>query len=79
MVHHDTKPLFHIYPYLDAGEYRNTLLGSVVKYPDIPTEGYAPYKAGKLPRQIVPGLDPRPIQVKNTKFLTHRVQDRAIT
>ncbi|GJN78712.1 hypothetical protein PLIIFM63780_002221 [Purpureocillium lilacinum] len=79
MVRHDTKPLFHIYPYLDAGEYRNTLLGSVVKYPDIPTEGYAPYKAGKQPRQIIPGLDPTPIQVKNIKFLTHKIQDSDIS
>ncbi|GJN78656.1 hypothetical protein PLIIFM63780_002165 [Purpureocillium lilacinum] len=79
MLHHDTKPLFHIYPYLDAGEYRNTLLGSVVKYPDIPTEGYAPHKAGKQPRQLVPGLDPTPIQVTNTKFLTHRIRDSDIS
>ncbi|GJN78773.1 hypothetical protein PLIIFM63780_002282 [Purpureocillium lilacinum] len=60
-------------------EYRNTLLGSVVKYPDIPTEGYAPYKAGKQPRQIIPGLDPTPIQVKNIKFLTHKIQDSDIS
>ncbi|UNI16731.1 hypothetical protein JDV02_003142 [Purpureocillium takamizusanense] len=79
MLRHETKPLFHIYPYLDAGEYRNTLLGSVVKYPDIPTEGYAPYKAGKQPRQIIPGLDPTPIQVKNIKFLTHKIQDSDIS
>ncbi|KAF5127213.1 hypothetical protein E5D57_008141 [Metarhizium anisopliae] len=67
--------MFHIYPHLDAAEYRNALIGSVVKYPDLPIEGYMPYKASKQPRQIVRSLDPQPIQVKDMKFLTHRMKD----
>ncbi|KAH6871976.1 hypothetical protein B0T10DRAFT_499966 [Thelonectria olida] len=79
MSHRDTKPLFVIHPRLDAGEYRDKLIGSVVKYPDMPTEGYIPYKSAKQPKNMVSNLDPKPIQVRNTKFWTHRIKDTEVS
>ncbi|KAL7955875.1 hypothetical protein V8C34DRAFT_290187 [Trichoderma compactum] len=77
---HETKPLWLIQPRLDAGVYRDKLIGSVVKYPDLPTERHIPYRAGaKLPRDIVPDLDPKPIQVRNVKFWTRRIKDAGVS
>ncbi|KAL7930626.1 hypothetical protein V8C35DRAFT_312535 [Trichoderma chlorosporum] len=77
---HETKPLWLIQPRLDAGVYRDKLIGSVVKYPDLPTERHIPYRPGaKLPRDIVPDLDPKPIQVRNVKFWTRRIKDAGVS
>ncbi|OTA00463.1 hypothetical protein A9Z42_0003920 [Trichoderma parareesei] len=77
---HETKPLWLIQPRLDAGVYRDTLIGSVVKYPDLPTERHIPYRPGaRLPRDIVPGLDPKPVQVRNVKFWTRRIKDAGVS
>ncbi|KAL7795058.1 hypothetical protein V8C37DRAFT_375438 [Trichoderma ceciliae] len=75
---HETKPLWLIQPRLDAGEYRDKLIGSVVKYPDLPTEHHIPYRNAKLPRDIVPDLDPKPVQVRNVKFWTRRIKDAGV-
>ncbi|KAH6988746.1 hypothetical protein EDB80DRAFT_730946 [Ilyonectria destructans] len=77
MFHYHTKPLFQIHPPLDAAEYRDNLMGSVVKYPDMPTETYAPYKIEKLPKNIILKLNP-PTQVQNIKFWTHRIKDTKV-
>lgn len=76
---HETKPLWLIQPRLDAGAYRDKLIGSVVKYPDLPTERHIPYRNTKLPRDIVPDLDPKPIQVRNVKFWTRRIKDAGVS
>lgn len=77
---HETKPLWLIQPRLDAGVYRDKLIGSVVKYPDLPTERHIPYRTGaKLPRDIVQDLDPKPIQVRNVKFWTRRIKDAGVS
>ncbi|UKZ83752.1 hypothetical protein TrVFT333_011562 [Trichoderma virens FT-333] len=77
---HETKPLWLIQPRLDAGVYRDKLIGSVVKYPDLPTERHIPYRTGaKLPRDIVADLDPKPIQVRNVKFWTRRIKDAGVS
>ncbi|KAH7112264.1 hypothetical protein B0J13DRAFT_681992 [Dactylonectria estremocensis] len=77
MFHYYTKPLFQIHSPLDAAEYRDNLMGSVVKYPDIPTETYVPYKIEKLPKNIILKLNP-PTQVRNIEFWTHRIKDTKI-
>ncbi|KPM37268.1 hypothetical protein AK830_g9282 [Neonectria ditissima] len=76
---HDTKPLWLIQPRLDAGEYRDKLIGSVVKYPNLPTEKRIPYKSNKLPRELVSDLDPKPIQVRNVKFWQRRIKDARVS
>ncbi|KAF7548231.1 hypothetical protein G7Z17_g7192 [Cylindrodendrum hubeiense] len=76
---HDTKPLWLIQPRLDAGEYRDKLIGSVVKYPDLPTEKRIPYRSNKLPRELVSDLDPKPIQVRNVKFWQRRIKDARVS
>ncbi|KAM0259748.1 hypothetical protein ACHAQJ_003185 [Trichoderma viride] len=77
---HETKPLWLVQPRLDAGEYRDKLIGSVVKYPDLPTERHIPYREGaKLPRDIVPNLDPKPVQVRDVKFWTRRIKDAGVS
>ncbi|KAK5995897.1 hypothetical protein PT974_04315 [Cladobotryum mycophilum] len=77
---HETKPLWLVQPRLDAGEYRDKLIGSVVKYPDLPTERHIPYRiTTKHPREIVPDLDPKPIQVRNVKFWTRRIKDASVS
>jgi hypothetical protein len=75
MLSYDTKPLFHIYPYLDAGEYRGILMGNVVKYPDLPTERYLSSKSATQPNTVIPGLDPTPTELRDIKFLTHGIKD----
>ena len=77
MPHYASKPFLHVYPRLDAAEYRKKLIGSVVKYPDLPIERYMPNKASKQPRQIVSGLVPQPTHVKDLRFLTHRMDSNA--
>lgn len=73
------KPLWLVQPRLDAGEYRDKLMGCVVKYPDLPVERRIPYHSGKLPRDMVPNLDPKPVQVRNVKFWTRRIQDASVS
>ncbi|KAH7113529.1 hypothetical protein EDB81DRAFT_670055 [Dactylonectria macrodidyma] len=77
MSHCPTKPLFLVHPPLDAAEYRDNLMGSVVKYPDMPTETYVPYKIEKLPKNIILQLNP-PTQVRNIKFWAHRIKDAKV-
>lgn len=52
------EAFFHIYPHLDAAEYRNKLIGSIVKYSDLPIDGHMPYKASEQPRPNRPWLRP---------------------
>ncbi|KAH7116410.1 hypothetical protein EDB81DRAFT_953007 [Dactylonectria macrodidyma] len=77
MLHYHTKPLFQIRPPLDAAEYRDNLMGSVVKYPDMPTETYVSYKIEKLPKNIILKLNP-PTQVRNIEFWTHRIKETKV-
>ena len=80
MASHDKKPLWLISPRLDASQYRDRLIGSVVKYPDLPTERHIPYKkTTALPRDIVPSLDPPPVQVRNVRFWQSRIQDVSVS
>jgi hypothetical protein len=72
---HDTVLLKVIYPRLDAEEYRDRLIGSVVKYPDMPTERYIPSKSTEPAIQIIPTIDPKPFQIRNIGFLTQRIED----
>jgi hypothetical protein len=72
-----SKPLFLIQPRLDAGEYREKLIGSVVKYPYRPTEVYSPYDAKVLPKDIVT-LDPKPVVISNINFFSSRIKDTEI-
>ncbi|KAL6863241.1 hypothetical protein ACO1O0_003486 [Amphichorda felina] len=73
------KPLWLIQPRLDASQYRDTLIGSVVEFPDLPTERHIPYRCGKLPRDMVPKLDPKPIQVRNLRFWQRRIHDTNVS
>ncbi|PNY29836.1 Uncharacterized protein TCAP_00250 [Tolypocladium capitatum] len=77
--HHDKKPLWLIQPRLDAAEYRDKLMGSVVKYPDLPTERRIPYRSLKMPKELVPDLDPKPIQVHNVKFWSRNIKDAKVS
>ncbi|KAI5458453.1 hypothetical protein BGZ63DRAFT_426847 [Mariannaea sp. PMI_226] len=81
MAHHshDIKPLWLIQPRLHAGEYRDKLIGSVVKYPELPTEKRIPYRHNKLPRELVSDLDPTPVQVRNVKFWQRRIKDARVS
>lgn len=74
-----TKPLWLIQPRLDAGEYRDKLIGSVVKYTDLPLERRIPYQTDKLPRELVPNLDPKPVQIRNVRFWTKNIQDAKVS
>ncbi|KAH8174357.1 hypothetical protein LIA77_05776 [Sarocladium implicatum] len=76
---HDTKPLWLVQPRLDAAEYRDKLMGCVVKYADLPLERRIPYRSGKLPRDLVPNLDPKPVQVRNVRFWTRRIKDAKVS
>lgn len=78
MAHHDNKPLWLITPRLDASEYRDKLIGSVVKYPDLPLERHIPYKSTKLPLEMVSNLDPKPVQVRNARFWNRRIKDAGV-
>lgn len=80
MAHHshDPKPLWLVNPRLNAKDYRDQLIGSVVKYPDLPIERHVPYKGSKLPKDIVPGLDPEPVQVRNVSFWRRRAKDASV-
>lgn len=73
------KPLWLIEPCLDASQYRDRLIGSVVRHPDIPTEAHIPYKSTRLARDMVPGLDPKPVQVRNVRFWQRRIKDAAVS
>lgn len=77
--HDNTKPLWLVQPRLDATEYRDKLIGSVVKYTDLPLERRVPYHMNKLPRELVPNLDPKPVQVRNVKFWTRRIKDAKVS
>lgn len=79
MAHSTKKPLWLIQPRLDASQYRDTLIGSVVKYPDLPTERHVPYRSKQLARDIVPGLDPKPVQVRNVRFWQRRIRDATVS
>lgn len=79
MSHRETKPLWLIQPRLDAAEYRDKLMGSVVKYPDLPTERRMPYRSAKMPKELVPDLDPKPMQVHNVKFWTRNIKDAKVS
>lgn len=79
MVHTtSSKTLWLVQPRLDASEYRDKLIGSVVKYPDLPTESRVPYHYKKLPKDIVSDLDPKAVQVHNVEFWTSRIKDDGI-
>ena len=69
------KPLWLVQPRLDATEYRDKLMGSVVKYPDMPIERHIPYRSPKLPLELVPDLDPKPVQVHNLQFWMRNIMD----
>lgn len=75
---YDKKPLWLIQPRLDAAVYRDLLIGSVVKYPDLPTESRVPFH-GKPARELVADLDPVPVQVRNVKFWTRNIKDASIS
>ncbi|GAO18974.1 hypothetical protein UVI_02014840 [Ustilaginoidea virens] len=70
-----SRGLWVISPRLDALEYREKLMGSVVKYPDFPIESHVPYHSPVRPKELVPDLDPRPIQVRNMHFWDKNVVD----
>lgn len=76
---HDTKPLWLVQPRLDAGEYRDKLIGSVVKYPNLPTERRIPYKTDKLPKEMVMDLDPKPVRMRNVAFWQNRMKDAKVS
>jgi hypothetical protein len=75
----NTKPLWMLQHCLDAADYRDQLMGSVVKHPDLPTERRIPYKSTKLPRDMVADLDPKPVQVHNVKFWKRRIKDASVS
>ncbi|KAG5921498.1 hypothetical protein E4U42_005834 [Claviceps africana] len=72
------KGLWLICPRLDASEYRDKLMGSVIKYPDLPTERRIPYRSTKLPRELVPDLDPKPVQVHSVRFWERNIRDATL-
>ncbi|KAG5993612.1 hypothetical protein E4U54_003315 [Claviceps lovelessii] len=72
------KGLWLISPRLDASEYRDKLLGSVVKYPHLPTESHIPYRSTKFPKELVPDLDPKPVQVHNVRFWERNIHDATL-
>ncbi|KAG6027452.1 hypothetical protein E4U19_001987 [Claviceps sp. Clav32 group G5] len=72
------KGLWLISPRLDASEYRDKLMGSVIKYPDVPTESRIPYRSTKFPKELVPDLDPKPIQVHNVRFWEKNIHDATL-
>ncbi|OAA77261.1 hypothetical protein LEL_04084 [Akanthomyces lecanii RCEF 1005] len=76
---HETKPLWLVQPRLDAGEYRDKLIGSVVKYPNLPTERRIPYKTETLPREMVMDLDPKPVRMRNVAFWQNRIKDARVS
>lgn len=76
---HDTKPLWLVQPRLDAGEYRDKLIGSVVKYPNLPTERRIPYRHDKLPKEMVMDLDPKPVRMRNVAFWQNRMKDARVS
>ena len=75
---HDIKPLWLVQPRLDASEYRDKLIGSVVKYPNLPTERHIPYRTDKLPLEMVTDLDPKPVRVRNVAFWKRRIKDAGV-
>ncbi|KIE00770.1 hypothetical protein MAJ_03104, partial [Metarhizium majus ARSEF 297] len=77
-MHTDKKPLWLVCPRLDAAEYREKLMGSVVKYPDLPTERRIPYRASELPKDLVADLDPKPVQVYNVRFWEKNIHDASL-
>ncbi|KZZ95524.1 hypothetical protein AAL_04755 [Moelleriella libera RCEF 2490] len=72
------KGLWLVRPRLDAVEYREKLMGSVVKYPELPTESHIPYRSAQLPRELVPDLDPKPVQVHNVQFWERNIHDTSL-
>lgn len=76
---HETKPLWLVQPRLDAGEYRDKLIGSVVKYPNLPTERRIPYRTETLPREMVMDLDPKPVRLRNVAFWQNRIKDARVS
>ncbi|TQV92058.1 hypothetical protein V2A60_004364 [Cordyceps javanica] len=76
---HDIKPLWLVQPRLDAAEYRDKLIGSVVKYPNLPTERHIPYQTEKLPKEMVMDLDPKPVRMRNVAFWQNRIKDARVS
>ncbi|EFY85130.1 hypothetical protein J3459_015895 [Metarhizium acridum] len=74
----DKKPLWLVSPRLGADEYREKLMGSVVKYPDLPTERRIPYRSSKLPKELVADLDPKPMRVYNVRFWEKNIHDASL-
>ncbi|KAJ2965678.1 hypothetical protein NQ176_g10500 [Zarea fungicola] len=73
------KPLWLVQPRLDAGEYRDKLIGSVVKYPGLPTERRIPYRTETLPKEMVMDLDPKPVHMRNVAFWRNRIKDARVS
>ncbi|KAK2603806.1 hypothetical protein QQS21_004008 [Conoideocrella luteorostrata] len=72
------KGLWLVSPRLDAVTYRDKLIGSVVKYPELPIESRIPYRSPKLPKEIVEELDPNPVQVHNVQFWEKNIHDATL-
>ncbi|GAB0135217.1 hypothetical protein EsDP_00003563 [Epichloe bromicola] len=72
------KGLWLIAPRLDASQYRDKLMGSVVKYPDWPTESRIPHRFSKPPKDLVTDLDPKPVQVHNVRFWERNIHDATL-
>lgn len=77
-MHGKEKPLWLVSPRLDAVQYREKLMGSVVKYPDLPIERRIPYRYPKLPKELVTDLDPTPVQVRNVRFWEKNIHDTSL-
>ncbi|OAA37844.1 hypothetical protein NOR_06921 [Metarhizium rileyi] len=77
-MHGEKKPLWLVSPRLGAVEYREKLMGSVVKFPDLPTERRIPYRSPKLPKELVADLDPKPVQVYNVRFWEKNIHDASL-
>lgn len=70
-----SKPLWLVQPCLDASVYRESLIGSIVKYPDMPSERHIPYRSKARPKDILADLDPAAVQVRNVEFWRSKIKD----
>lgn len=52
-------------------------MGSIIKFPERPTDKRVPYR-GKKPKDIVPDIDPKPVQVRNVEFWRRRITDASL-
>lgn len=73
-----TKPLWMIEPRLEAGQHRDRVLGTLVKYPDLPRERYIPYRSTRTPRDMVPGLYSEPVQMRDVRYWQRRARDPSV-